>query len=36
MGFNNIELITDRPLEENLKEIYERKNVFLTGLSLLL
>ncbi|NBI27958.1 NAD-dependent dihydropyrimidine dehydrogenase subunit PreA [Chengkuizengella marina] len=27
-GFNNIELITDRPLEENLKEIYETKNLF--------
>lgn len=24
-GFNNIELITDRPLEDNLKEIYETK-----------
>ena len=24
-GFNNIELITDRPLEVNLKEIYEAK-----------
>lgn len=24
-GFNNIELITDRPLEVNLKEIYETK-----------
>ncbi|MFC0297725.1 NAD-dependent dihydropyrimidine dehydrogenase subunit PreA [Geobacillus jurassicus] len=28
MGFNNIELITDRPLEENLKEIYETKKRF--------
>src|SRR5690606_36717590 len=27
-GFNNIELITDRPLEVNLKEIYETKNKF--------
>lgn len=27
-GFNNIELITDRPLEENLKEIYETKKLF--------
>lgn len=27
-GFNNIELITDRPLEENLKEIYETKKRF--------
>src|SRR5271155_3972120 len=25
MGFNNIELITDRPLATNLKEIYETK-----------
>jgi dihydropyrimidine dehydrogenase (NAD+) subunit PreA len=25
MGFNNIELITDRPLEKNLKEMYEVK-----------
>lgn len=28
-GFNNIELITDRPLEVNLKEIYETKKRFL-------
>ncbi len=27
-GFNNIELITDRPLETNLKEIYEVKKKF--------
>ncbi|WP_416149931.1 NAD-dependent dihydropyrimidine dehydrogenase subunit PreA [Salipaludibacillus sp. HK11] len=27
-GFNNIELITDRPLEENLKEIYETKQLY--------
>jgi dihydropyrimidine dehydrogenase (NAD+) subunit PreA len=27
-GFNNIELITDRPLEINLKEIYETKRRF--------
>ncbi|SEC81537.1 NAD-dependent dihydropyrimidine dehydrogenase subunit PreA [Paenibacillus sp. GP183] len=27
-GFNNIELITDRPLEVNLKEIYETKKLF--------
>lgn len=27
-GFNNIELITDRPLEINLKEIYETKKRF--------
>ncbi|MFS1512718.1 NAD-dependent dihydropyrimidine dehydrogenase subunit PreA [Chengkuizengella sp. SCS-71B] len=27
-GFNNIELITDRPLEENLKEIYETKKLY--------
>lgn len=27
-GFNNIELITDRPLEVNLKEIYETKRRF--------
>lgn len=27
-GFNNIELITDRPLEVNLKEIYETKRDF--------
>ncbi len=27
-GFNNIELITDRPLEDNLKEIYETKKLF--------
>ncbi len=27
-GFNNIELITDRPLEDNLKEIYEVKKRF--------
>jgi dihydropyrimidine dehydrogenase (NAD+) subunit PreA len=25
IGFNNIELITDRPLEQNFKEIYETK-----------
>lgn len=29
-GFNNIELITDRPLDVNLKEIYETKNGFQT------
>jgi dihydropyrimidine dehydrogenase (NAD+) subunit PreA len=28
IGFNNIELITDRPLEDNLKEIYEVKKRF--------
>lgn len=28
VGFNNIELITDRPLEDNLKEIYETKKRF--------
>ena len=28
-GFNNIELITDRPLEVNLQEIYETKRNFL-------
>ncbi|MBI2605814.1 MAG: NAD-dependent dihydropyrimidine dehydrogenase subunit PreA [Deltaproteobacteria bacterium] len=28
MGFNNIELITDRPLETNLKEMYEVKKRF--------
>lgn len=28
-GFNNIELITDRPLEVNLREIYETKKDFL-------
>ncbi|MDQ0338224.1 dihydropyrimidine dehydrogenase (NAD+) subunit PreA [Caldalkalibacillus uzonensis] len=28
VGFNNIELITDRPLEVNLKEIYETKKKF--------
>ena len=28
IGFNNIELITDRPLETNLKEIYEVKKRF--------
>src|SRR5512134_3397044 len=28
MGLNNIELITDRPLEVNLKEIYEVKKRF--------
>ncbi|KAB2338026.1 NAD-dependent dihydropyrimidine dehydrogenase subunit PreA [Cytobacillus depressus] len=28
VGFNNIELITDRPLEVNLKEIYETKKRF--------
>ncbi|MBO9128784.1 NAD-dependent dihydropyrimidine dehydrogenase subunit PreA [Bacillus sp. 165] len=27
-GFNNIELITDRPLDVNLKEIYETKKKF--------
>ena len=27
-GFNNVELITDRPLEVNLKEIYETKKKF--------
>ena len=27
-GFNNIELITDRPLEVNLQEIYETKKKF--------
>jgi len=27
-GFNNIELITDRPIEVNLKEIYETKKRF--------
>jgi dihydropyrimidine dehydrogenase (NAD+) subunit PreA len=27
-GFNNIELITDRPLEVNLKEIYDTKKKF--------
>lgn len=27
-GFNNIELITDRPIEVNLKEIYETKKKF--------
>jgi dihydropyrimidine dehydrogenase (NAD+) subunit PreA len=27
-GFNNIELITDRPLEDNLKEIYQVKKRF--------
>ncbi|GGJ66511.1 NAD-dependent dihydropyrimidine dehydrogenase subunit PreA [Virgibacillus salexigens] len=27
-GFNNIELISDRPIEENLKEIYETKKRF--------
>ncbi|REE84456.1 dihydroorotate oxidase B catalytic subunit /dihydrouracil dehydrogenase (NAD+) /dihydropyrimidine dehydrogenase (NADP+) [Paenibacillus taihuensis] len=27
-GFNNIELITDRPLDVNLKEIYETKKLF--------
>src|SRR6202040_3999874 len=27
-GFNNIELITDRPLADNLKEIYEVKKRF--------
>lgn len=27
-GFNNIELITDRPLEVNLKEIYETKKKY--------
>lgn len=28
MGFNNIELITDRPLEDNLREIAETKRLF--------
>lgn len=28
LGFNNIELITDRPLEENLKEMLETKKLF--------
>ncbi len=28
MGFNNIELITDRPLEDNLREIAETKRIF--------
>jgi dihydropyrimidine dehydrogenase (NAD+) subunit PreA len=28
IGFNNIELITDRPLETNFKEIYETKKKF--------
>ncbi|WP_096188849.1 NAD-dependent dihydropyrimidine dehydrogenase subunit PreA [Evansella halocellulosilytica] len=28
VGFNNIELITDRPLEVNLQEIYETKKKF--------
>lgn len=28
IGFNNIELITDRPLEQNFKEIYEVKKRF--------
>ena len=28
VGFNNIELITDRPLETNLKEIYEVKKKY--------
>jgi dihydropyrimidine dehydrogenase (NAD+) subunit PreA len=27
-GFNNVELITDRPLEDNLKEIYQVKKRF--------
>jgi dihydropyrimidine dehydrogenase (NAD+) subunit PreA len=27
-GFNNIELVSDRPIEENLKEIYETKKLF--------
>lgn len=27
-GFNNIELISDRPLEQNLKEIYETKKLY--------
>ncbi|MBE7097445.1 NAD-dependent dihydropyrimidine dehydrogenase subunit PreA [Bacillus cereus] len=27
-GFNNIELISDRPLEENLREIYDTKKKF--------
>ncbi|MDD5542707.1 MAG: NAD-dependent dihydropyrimidine dehydrogenase subunit PreA [Acidobacteriia bacterium] len=28
MGFNNIELISDRPIEDNLREIYEVKKRF--------
>ncbi len=28
MGFNNIELITDRPIEDNLREIAEAKRLF--------
>jgi dihydropyrimidine dehydrogenase (NAD+) subunit PreA len=28
VGFNNIELITDRPLETNFREIYETKKLF--------
>lgn len=28
VGFNNIELVSDRPLEDNLKEIYETKKLF--------
>jgi dihydropyrimidine dehydrogenase (NAD+) subunit PreA len=28
MGFNNIELITDRPLEQNFKEIYDTKKKY--------
>jgi dihydropyrimidine dehydrogenase (NAD+) subunit PreA len=28
MGFNNIELITDRPLESNFREIYETKKKY--------
>lgn len=28
VGFNNIELITDRPLEVNFREIYETKKLF--------
>ncbi len=28
LGFNNIELISDRPLEENLREIYDTKKKF--------
>ena len=34
IGFNNIELITDRPLDANFKEIYEVKNDIQTMWSL--
>lgn len=27
-GFNNIELVSDRPIEDNLKEIYETKKLY--------